>query len=139
MRENYRRPYMVADVIVEKDDGIVLIKRGHDPFKNSWAFPAGFVEKGELVEEGAVREVKEETGLDVKLTGIIGVWSNPKRDPRGDVISVCFMAKAFDGEPKGGDDAKEAKVFSVEEVKELKLAFDLNEMFDAYLKLKRLN
>lgn len=130
---------MVADVIVEKDNGIVLIKRGHEPFKDTWAFPAGFVEKGELVEEAAVREVKEETGLNVKLNGVVGVWSDSKRDPRGDVISICFMAKALDGKVKGGDDAKEAKVFSVEEVKKLKLAFDLNEMFDAYLKLKKVN
>ena len=130
---------MVADVIVEKDNGIVLIRRGHEPFKDSWAFPAGFVEKGELVERAAVREVKEETGLNVKLNGVVGVWSDSKRDPRGDVVSICYMAKALDGEPKGGDDAKEAKVFSVEEVKKLKLAFDLNEMFDAYLKLKKVN
>ena len=136
MRENFRRPYVVADVIVEKDSGVVLIKRNHEPWKDSWAFPAGFVEKDELVEDAARREVKEETGLDVELTGIVGVWSDPKRDPRGDVMSVCFTAKALKGKPKAGDDAKEAKVFTIEEAKKLRLAFDLNEMFDAYLKSK---
>lgn len=114
-------PRLAADAVVLTDDGFVLVRRKRDPFKGSWALPGGFVEYGETVEEAAAREVKEETGLDVKLVGLVGVYSDPERDPRGHVVSVAFLAWAVGGELKAADDAGEVAVFK--EVPEA-MAFD---------------
>jgi 8-oxo-dGTP diphosphatase len=102
-------PRPTTDVIIEVDGGIVLIRRRNPP--PGWALPGGFMEPGESIAQAARREVKEETGLDVELTELLGVYSNPKRDPRGIyTISTVFIGRA-DGEPKGGDDAAEARLF----------------------------
>jgi 8-oxo-dGTP diphosphatase len=87
-------PKVAVDVIVGKGDSILLIKRKNEPFSGMWALPGGFVEDKETVEQAAVREVKEETGIDIELEGLIGVYSEPGRDPRGHVISVVFAATA---------------------------------------------
>lgn len=76
-------PKLMVDVVIPSSEGIVLIRRGSDPFEGQWALPGGFVEVGETVETAAVREVAEETGLAVELASLIGVYSDPERDPRG--------------------------------------------------------
>lgn len=104
-------PLLAVDAIVELDDAagrIVLIERRHAP--SGWALPGGFVDVGETVEQAAVREAREETGLDVTLKCILGVYSDPGRDPRGHTASVVFVATA-PGRPRGGDDAREARAF----------------------------
>lgn len=104
-------PLLTVDVVVELDahDGkIVLVERRNEP--SGWALPGGFVDIGETVEQAAVREAKEETGLDVQLHGLLGVYSDPERDPRGHTASVVFVASAT-GEPSGGDDAADARAF----------------------------
>ncbi|HEX7047036.1 MAG TPA: NUDIX hydrolase [Gammaproteobacteria bacterium] len=104
-------PLLTVDVIIELLDErgkIVLIERRHEPF--GWALPGGFVDVGETVEQAAVREAKEETGLDVTLKQLLGVYSDPQRDPRGHTVSVTFIATA-NGEPRGGDDAGQAQAF----------------------------
>lgn len=130
----HRRAYLTADVIVEAEGGIVLVKRGHEPFKGFWALPAGFVEPGELIEQAAIREVKEETGLDVKLNGVVGVYSAPGRDPRGDVVTVCFRAERIGGQLKAASEAAEAKVFPKDELEGLQLAFDHSKILEDYFK-----
>ncbi|OYT62237.1 MAG: DNA mismatch repair protein MutT [Thermofilum sp. ex4484_15] len=103
---------MVAvDLVILTKGGIVLIKRLNPPFQGYWALPGGFVEYGEKVEDAARREAMEETGLEVSLIKLIGVYSDPDRDPRGHVISIAFLAKAIGGRLKASTDAKEVKVF----------------------------
>ncbi|EHR78149.1 NUDIX hydrolase [Thermococcus litoralis DSM 5473] len=121
--ELHRCISLTVDLVILHKDGIVLIKRRNEPYKGYWALPGGFVEYGERVEDAAIREAKEETGLDVELLDLIGVYSDPKRDPRGHTVTIAFLAKGK-GTLKGGDDASEARVFKLDEVKDLKLAFD---------------
>jgi 8-oxo-dGTP diphosphatase len=103
-----RNPVPTVDIIIELPDGIVLIERKNEP--HGWAIPGGFVDTGETVEQAAVREAKEETGLDVSLVRQFHVYSDPKRDKRMHTLSVVFIAMA-DGTPEAADDAKSAGVF----------------------------
>lgn len=106
-----RTPLLTVDVVIElpaEPGKIVLIERAHAPF--GWALPGGFVDVGETVEHAAVREAREETGLDATLIGLLGVYSDPARDPRGHTVSVTFVATAK-GLPRGGDDAAHAAAF----------------------------
>jgi ADP-ribose pyrophosphatase YjhB (NUDIX family) len=116
----YLTPAPTVDIIIETSGGIVLIKRKNPPY--GWAIPGGFVDYGESVENAAVREAKEETGLDVKLTGLLGVYSDPARDPRFHTISTVFIGTA-EGAPEGHDDAAEAQIFTIDALPE-PLAFD---------------
>ena len=104
---DYRNPFPTVDVIVEVDAGIVLIERRNEP--RGWALPGGFVDYGEKVEDAARREVHEETGLDVELVVLLGVYSDPTRDPRQHNLSVTYVGRA-NGTPKGADDAARAIV-----------------------------
>lgn len=106
------------------EDSIVLIRRKNEPFKGSWALPGGFVEYGETVEDAVKREVKEETGLDIKLKDISGIYSAPDRDPRGHTVTICYLAHKTGGELKADTDALQAKCFKVDEALENRLAFD---------------
>lgn len=115
-------PLLTVDVVIrlpDEDDRIVLIERRHEPL--GWALPGGFVDVGETVEAAAVREAREETGLDVTLTGLLGVYSDPARDPRGHAVSVVFMGQAR-GTPRAGDDADGVRAFPMNALPEL--AFD---------------
>lgn len=118
---------VTADIVVEKAGAreVLLIKRGKDPFKGSWALPGGFVETDEEAATAAARELKEETSVKVSRDELsfIDYFDAPDRDPRGRVISFAFGVKLNeDLDPKGGDDANEAKWFSLDELPEL--AFD---------------
>ncbi|MFV2082523.1 MAG: NUDIX domain-containing protein, partial [bacterium] len=109
-KTEFRNPFPTVDIVIEVDDaGIVLIKRKNPP--HGWAIPGGFVDYGESVEEAAVREAKEETALDVELVRLLGVYSDPDRDPRFHTVSTVFVARAS-GTPVGQDDAAEARVFT---------------------------
>jgi 8-oxo-dGTP diphosphatase len=121
-----KTPYLAVDGVVrlwegERFKGIVLIERRYEPL--GYALPGGFVEVGETVEKAVLREVKEETGLDAQIVKLLGVYSEPNRDPRFHVVSVVFVLDAF-GEPKGGDDAKKAVVFPIEDLPFDKIVFD---------------
>lgn len=118
----YKKPSLTVDILIQIGEGIVLIKRKNGPFKGKWAIPGGFVEYGEMVENAAKREAKEETGLEVQLIGLFGVYSDPNRDPRGHTISICYSAKKTGGELKASTDAADVKVFN--EIPRNKLAFD---------------
>ncbi len=101
----YRNPVPTVDIIVHfPGQGVVLVQRRNPPF--GWALPGGFVDYGESVEQAAVREAKEETGLDVRLHGLLGVYSSPERDPRQHTMSVVFMTTCLDPKQlQAGDDA----------------------------------
>jgi 8-oxo-dGTP diphosphatase len=132
--KEYKSPSLTVDGIIQIDDKILLIKRKNPPFKDSWAFPGGFVEYGETTENAVMREIYEETNLKTKIKHLLGVYSDPNRDPRGHTVSVVYILEHIEGTPKGSDDAKEAKLFKIEEVKDLDLAFDHKKIFNDYLK-----
>ncbi len=134
-----RTPYLATDVIVrlwsgERFRGIVLVERRNPPV--GLALPGGFVEVGESVEDAAVREIKEETGLDVRLSHLLGVYSDPRRDPRFHVVSVVFVGDA-EGEPKAGSDAKDVRIFSLEDIPLEKLVFDHRRIILDFLRSPR--
>jgi 8-oxo-dGTP diphosphatase len=121
---SYKNPKITADGAIIKNDKILLIKRKNDPFKGKWALPGGFVEYGEKVEDAVIREVYEETGLKTKIKKIIGVYSDPNRDPRGHTITIVYLLDIIGGDLKSNDDASDAKFFSFKELPDL--SFDHN-------------
>ncbi|WP_457642605.1 NUDIX domain-containing protein [Persephonella sp.] len=122
-----KTPFVAVDGIIQLFDengnfkGIVLIERKNPPL--GLAIPGGFVDIGETVEQAVIREMKEETNLDVEIVRLLGVYSDPDRDPRFHTVSITFVCKAY-GEPKAQSDAKEVKVFKLEEIPFEKLVFD---------------
>ena len=110
----YRNPAPTVDIIIYNPaKGVVLVSRAHEPL--GWALPGGFVEYGETLEDAAVREAREETGLDVELEGLVGVYSDPSRDPRQHTITTAFYGRSKHSVmPRGGDDAAEAQFFPVD-------------------------
>ena len=134
----YDNPYPTADCIIyDEQKGIVLIERKNDP--HGFALPGGFVETGESVEHAAVREMKEETGLDVELSGIVGVYSKPDRDPRFHTLTVTYVAKAKNPEQiMAGDDASNAHFRKLEDIPHLCFDHDTAVAhFKEYLQGKR--
>ena len=123
-------PPIAADVIIEVGDRIVMIERKNFPY--GWALPGGFVEFGETVEQAAMREAKEETSLEVELRALLGIYSRPDRDPRGQTISVVYIGRAS-GSPVGQDDAKDARLFAPTQPP-APLAFDHAEILADYIR-----
>jgi len=129
----YRNPLPTVDLFIELPDGrIVLVRRKNPP--HGWALPGGFVDEGEPLDRAAVREAREETGLDVELLEQFFTYSDPRRDPRRHTISTVFLARA-EGEPRGGDDAAEARAFPPDELPDL--VFDHREIVDDVLRYRR--
>ena len=91
--KKYHYPSIAVDIILERDDHILVVLRKKDPFKGSLAIPGGFMNEGERVEDAATREMLEETNLNIEPIAILGVYSAPNRDPRGHVVSIVFIAK----------------------------------------------
>jgi len=127
-----RSPRLTVDSITLDATGrLLLVRRGRPPFSGQWALPGGFVEYGETVEAACVRETLEETGVEVQIEKLCGVYSKPGRDPRGHTVSVVFRCRPVAGKategpgvPAGGDDASEARWIGPEELKGIALAFD---------------
>ncbi|MFH7326880.1 NUDIX domain-containing protein [Desulfurivibrio sp. C05AmB] len=126
-----RNPVPTVDIIIELAGGIVLIQRKNPP--PGWALPGGFVDYGESLEEAAVREAREETGLEIRLLRQFHTYSDPGRDPRLHTISTVFVASA-QGEPKAGDDAARAAVFTRADLPPL--AFDHAAILADYFRQK---
>jgi 8-oxo-dGTP diphosphatase len=135
----YHYPAVAVDIIVEKDDKLLLIRRKNEPFKGLLAIPGGFVNEEERVEDTAVREMLEETNLNIEPISILGVYSDPKRDPRGHVITIAFIAKIIGGEAKAGDDAEDFEWISYEELKDKHVVrtFDHNKIMEDYQEWKK--
>jgi 8-oxo-dGTP diphosphatase len=138
MKMKRKSPRVAVDILILYQNKLVLIKRRNKPFEGKYALPGGFVEVGEKVEEAAIREAKEETGLEIKLIKLLGIYSDPNRDPRGHVISICYLAKGF-GEIKPSTNASEILTCSLDAAEKLNLAFDHNKILrDAMTELGRL-
>ncbi len=121
----YRIPSLTTDIFIFDDDfNFILIKRKNDPYKDCWALPGGFVEYGESVETGAVREAKEETNIDVELLDLVNVYSDPDRDPRGHTVTIAFTAKGDISGRRADSDASDIAIFSEEKLDEITIAFD---------------
>ena len=120
-KKGIRTPLLAADAVILFEGGIVLIQRDRPPYAGCYALPGGFVEIGERVEAAAIREAAEETGLEIELLGLVGIYSDPGRDPRGHVVSAAFLARGR-GKLLAGSDARAVGIFSRERL--LPLAFD---------------
>lgn len=128
----YKNPLPTVDIIIENSGGIVLVERKNPP--HGWALPGGFVDYGETLEQAAVREAAEETGLDVTLTRQLRTYSDPARDPRHHTISTVFVATAT-GRPTAGDDALRAETFTRDLLPPL--VFDHRRILDDYYHLQK--
>lgn len=131
----YPHPAVTADCIIfgtgEGCPKLLLVKRGIWPFKGKWAFPGGFMKIDETAEECALRELKEETGLENAEIEQLHTYTAVNRDPRERVITIAYMAVVSLAEVKGGDDAAQARWFSLDEIPSL--AFDHQEILNAAL------
>lgn len=133
--KNSKYPLLTVDAVITTADGkIILIRRKNPPYQGSWALPGGFVEYGETVEEAVLREVKEETGIFIEIQDLLGVYSDPGRDPRGHMITVCFLALKKEGMLKADTDAAEVSSFTFNEALRMDLAFDHHEILKDALK-----
>lgn len=122
-------PGLTVDIIIELDEGgFVLIERRNPP--HGWAIPGGFVEYGETVEEAAVREAGEETGLEVEIVRQFHVYSDPARDPRAHTVAVVFIARA-QGPPVAASDAAGARICTADDLPE-PIVFDHARILDDY-------
>jgi 8-oxo-dGTP diphosphatase len=112
----YKQPGITTDGILFKNNQVLLIQRKNDPYKGKWALPGGFVEYGETTEEAVVREVYEETGLKTKIRELVGVYSDPKRDPRGHTITIAYFLENLSDHMHAGDDALDVKFFNLDQL-----------------------
>ena len=121
----YRNPSLTTDIFIFDDDlNFILIKRKNEPYKDYWALPGGFVDYGECVEDAAIREALEETSINVELKELVGVYSNPSRDPRGHTVSITYTARGDMKKMNAADDACDIGLFKQEDLEKINLAFD---------------
>ena len=127
-------PLVTVDAVIKfNKTSIVLIRRKNPPFKGELALPGGFVDVGETVEDACIREAYEETNIHVNIVKLIGVFSNPNRDPRGHNLSIAFLCEPLtDSEkPLAKDDAQSLEIVNFSDIKSLKLSFDHKDIINA--------
>jgi 8-oxo-dGTP diphosphatase len=130
-------PPIAADIIIELVDRperpILLIERKYPPL--GWAIPGGFMDVGETIEQTAMREAEEEISLPVTLKALLGIYSHPERDPRGQTVSAVYVAEAR-GEPRAADDAANVQLFTPDNLPDI-LAFDHAQILQDYLRYRQ--
>lgn len=132
--KEFRNPSPTVDIIIEHGGGIVLILRRNEP--RQWAIPGGYCDYGESLEEAAVREAREETGLEVELLEQFHTYSDPRRDPRQHNITTVYIARSTGGTLQAQDDAQEIGVFT-EDTLPAELAFDHDQILKDYFFYKK--
>jgi 8-oxo-dGTP diphosphatase len=136
--KNKKLPRLTVDSFVKDRRGrVLLVRRGRPPFRGRWALPGGFCEWRETTEACGARETLEETGVTVTVGRLLGVYSDPDRDPRGHTVTVLYAARPVRGEAKGSDDAAEARWFTRKEIRRLAFAFDHGEIIREQLGRRR--
>ena len=128
-----------VDFLISKDDNskILLVRRKNDPFKGMLSIPSGFINEGETAEEAMIREAKEETSLDVEPIAILGVYSDPQRDPRMHTISVTFITRIVRGNEDANDDTAALQWVNIEDeleglIQSRQIAFDHSKILNNY-------
>jgi 8-oxo-dGTP diphosphatase len=138
--KEYKNPTPTVDVILERESKILMVRRKKDPYKDHLALPGGFVNEGETVEEAMKREAMEETSLEVHPLEILGVYSDPKRDPRKHIVTVVFVGIIVSGDLRANDDAagiEWIQLGSIESLQQHKLfAFDHAQILQDYRQWK---
>lgn len=128
------RHAVTADGVLFDGDRVLLIRRGNPPDRGRLALPGGFVEGHESVEQAVVREVREETGLATEVVGLVGVYSEPGRDPRGPTCTAAYLLERVGGRLRAGDDAAAARFVPLDKARRARLAFDHDQILaDAVL------
>ncbi|SRR5579875_1144813 len=137
--KEYRNPIPTVDVIIPRGREILMVRRKKDPFKGRLALPGGFIDWGEPAEKAAVREAKEETSLVVEPVDILGVYSDPKRDPRGHMMTTVFVTVVIGGEEKAGDDSAKIEWIDLDTLGKKKdsFAFDHAQIVSDYISWKK--
>jgi len=136
MLEEWKQPKLTVDMLVEDGNGRVLLIRRRNP-PHGWALPGGFVDYGETLEKAAVREIREETGIEATITAQFHTYSDPARDPRHHTVTTVFLGQGR-GEPQAGDDAVEARYFFLDELP-APLAFDHEAVLGDFRDYRRQN
>ena len=138
-QQEHKNPKPTVDIIIKRDSEVLLVRRKKDPFKNYLSLPGGFVDEGERVEDAARREAKEETSLDIEPIEILGVYSDPRRDPRKHIMSIVFIARIIDGnnneaKAEAKDDAEQIEWMTLEDIDKKEFGFDHKKILLDYKK-----
>jgi 8-oxo-dGTP diphosphatase len=135
MAMDHRQPSLAVDCVVFDPQGrLLLIRRRNPPFQGQYALPGGFVDYGETTEQAVARELHEETGLHAVALSLVGVYSDPGRDPRKHIVSIAYLVRVADFVPQAGDDATRAEF--VADWKAQTLAFDHNHIVSDAIALR---
>ena len=141
----HKNPIPTVDIIIELNSRILMIRRKNEPYKGCLALPGGFVNEGERIEDAARREANEETSLNIGLSEILGVYSDPKRDPRGHLMSTVFIAVIPVGNDteaaraSAQDDAAEIQWINLDDLDNSTIAFDHKKILFDYEVWKQSN
>ncbi|MCX8170133.1 MAG: NUDIX hydrolase [Candidatus Methanomethyliaceae archaeon] len=141
MREYPDRPIIGAGILVIDNGKVLLIKRGNDPNKGLWSIPGGMVGLGESPEEAAIREFKEETGLDAIIEDLLGVFNVVIRDDKGKIkyhyVVIDYLGKVIGGMLKPGSDVLDAKWFEINELSKIQTSATLKKAIELVMKNKK--
>jgi ADP-ribose pyrophosphatase YjhB (NUDIX family) len=132
----YSNPTPTVDAILQRDSKVLMVRRKKDPFKDHLALPGGFVDEGETVEDAMKREAMEETSLEVEPIDILGVYSDPMRDPRKHIMTVVFVGIIIRGSVKAGDGVASIEWVELSDIEKQRLAFDHAAILRDYRKWK---
>ena len=134
--KEYKNPTPTVDVLLERDSKILMVRRKKDPYKDHLALPGGFVNEGETVEDAMKRETMEEISLEVHPIDILGVYSDPRRDPRKPIMTVVFVGIIVGGAIRAGDDAASIEWIKLANIERQQIAFDHAQILHDYYQWK---